>query len=486
MLPIERGVGAMRLDQLLKTFGYADSTNLLRAGERALDSAPALGHVFRRAASKRGLKGVYALRPPDANGGEPLIPVVYICDAPSDDEADRTHRLVWNQDIVPFVLVNTPENVRLYSGFRYRRRQQAPADGLLRVLRSTNEVVQVAETLGADAIDEGRAWRSWGGHVHPEGRVDWQLLENLQRLDQWLRNNGLDQDVSHALIGKYVYLRYLKDRDILSKRKLDSWGVAEQEVFGREATLAGVERTIGRLDDWLNGGVFPLRFGSKNGPKQEHLRRVAATFMGDQPLGDSSWQLHLDFQAYDFSYIPIETLSVVYEQFLHTPSESSSTTRGREAGAYYTPIPVVNFMLAEMEDRYPLKRGMRVLDPSCGSGAFLVQCYRRLIEREYPPHEAAPGPIRLRELLQEHIFGVDRDSDACSVTELSLILTLLDYVDPPDLENDKRVKLPTLRNQNIFCENFFTEDAAWRKLVSREDFAGSSGIPHGRSSTPRN
>lgn len=474
----------MELDALLKSLRYSDSANLLRAGERALASAPGVGHVFRLAVSKRGLKGVYTLRPPGVGGGEPVVPIVYVCDASSEDEADRTHRLVWNQDIVPFVLVNTPESVRLYSGFNYRRHNNGRADGLLRILRSTKDVLQLAETLGADAIDDGRVWTTWGNQVRSQRRVEWQLLDNLQRLDQWLRRNGLDQEVSHALIGKYVYLHYLKDRDILSIRKLETWGITQQEVFGREATLAGVERAIDRLDEWLNGGVFPLRFGSKNGPRQEHLRHVAATFMGDQPLGNGSWQLHLDFQAYDFSYIPIETLSVVYEQFLHAPSESSPTTRGREAGAYYTPIPVVNFMLAEMEDRRPLKLGMRVLDPSCGSGAFLVQCYRRLIEREYPSHGEAPGPIKLRELLQDHIFGVDRDPDACSVTELSLILTLLDYVDPPDLENDKRVKLPTLRNQNIFCEDFFAEDAAWRKLVGRAQFNWIVGNPPWKKLSP--
>jgi hypothetical protein len=467
----------MQLEEILRTFGYAGSPNLLRAGGRELESAPAVGHVFRHAVAKRGLKGVYSLRPPGNGGNEPLVPIVYVCDAPSEDEADRTHRLVWNQDIVPFVLVNTPDSVRLYSGFRYRRRHNGPAEGLLSTLRTAHEILALADTLSAEAIDDGRVWRTWGNEVRPDARVDWQLLENLRRLDQWLRKNGLEPDVSHALIGKYVYLRYLKDRDILSKRKLESWGITEQEIFSREATLAGVERAIDRLDDWLNGQIFPLHFGLRNSPKQEHLRRVAATFMGDQPLGDDSWQLHLDFQAYDFSYIPIETLSVVYEQFLHMPSEISVTTRGREAGAYYTPIPVVNFMLAEMDDRHPLKRGMRVVDPACGSGAFLVQCYRRLIEREYPPHGSAPGLIKLRELLQEHIFGVDRDADACSVTELSLILTLLDYVNPPDLENDKRVKLPILRNQNIFCEDFFAEGASWRNLVSREKLDWIVGNP---------
>ena len=212
---------------------------------------------------------------------------------------------------------------------------------------------------------------------------------------------------------------------------------------------------------------------------------VAATFGGDQPLGDGTWQLHLDFQAYDFSYIPIETLSVVYEQFLHASPSEEGSTRGKEAGAYYTPIPVVNFMLAEMEDRHPLSRGTRILDPACGSGAFLVQCYRRLIEREYPPTGDAPGPVKLRELLQEHIFGVDRDPDACSVTELSLILTLLDYCDPPDLEDNKRIKLPSLRDVNIFHANFFDENSKLHSFLSRRKFDWVIGNPPWKKLNPK-
>ena len=91
-------------------------------------------------------------------------------------------------------------------------------------------------------------------------------------------------------------------------------------------------------------------------------------------------------------------------------------------------------MLEELDSLHPFRRDMKVLDPSCGSGAFLVQCYRRIIEQD---EEFAPGqpmqPARLRDLLKSHIFGIDRDGDACRVAELSLSLTLLDYVDPPDL-----------------------------------------------------
>src|SRR5207253_944214 len=134
-------------------------------------------------------------------------------------------------------------------------------------------------------------------------------------------------------------------------------------VFGRGATVAGLRAVVAELEEWLNGSVFPLRLTGPGAPTAEHITRVAGAFIGDDPI---TGQLHLDFEPYDFSHIPIETLSVIYEQFLHAEG------KGDEAGAYYTPVPLVDFMLQELEDRCPLTLGMRVLDPACGSGAFLV------------------------------------------------------------------------------------------------------------------
>jgi methylase of polypeptide subunit release factors len=484
----------MQLDALLKKLGYASSPNFLRAGGGGLETAPALGHIFRRAIQKLGLEGIYALRPPDSTSSAPVIPVVYVCDAASDADADLIHRLVWNQDVVPFLLVRTPSILRLYSGFTHQRRSDGTNAGVLRTIRDFNDVAELVDTIHAERIDDGKVWQRWGKEIKPEERVDWRLLENLRQLDRWLQKvGGLDKAVSHALIGKYVYLHYLRDRKILSDEKLARWRIPKNEVFGRGASVKAVVQVFEELDCWLNGGIFPLTFHGRGAPTQEHLQRVAGTFAGDEPIGDRKWQLHLDFKAYDFSYIPIETLSVIYEQFLHAPEDTkrvvrgreASKTRGREAGAYYTPIPVVNFMLAEMEDRHPLERGMRVFDPSCGSGAFLVQCYRRLIEKEFPPTGEPPSPKELRDLLVRSIFGVDVDPDACGVTELSLVLTMLDYVDPPDLENHKRTKLPSLRGENIFCENFFLEDAGFQATIGQRKFDWIVGNPPWKKINPK-
>ena len=478
----------MQLAQVLDGLGYSRSPNFLRCGEEPFEAALDYGHVFRRAAGEQcRLRGTYVLREDPRRPRSPIVPLVYVCEADGEAEANEIHRYVWNQDVVPFLFVNTPECVRLYSGFRYRESPQDAQRGILRALADFNEASEVVEGFHADAIDSGRVWRQWGHAVTPEDRVDWRLLRSLKQLDQWLRDvGGLERRVSHALIGKYVYLHYLRERDILSPQKLGGWGIAPEDVFGRNATLVGFREVVRRLEEWLNGRIFPLpSSGAANAPRREQLRRVAGTFAGDEVTEDGTWQLHLDFQAYDFSYIPIETLSVVYEQFLHTPEEPGGKSKARETGAYYTPIPLVNFMLSELESRRPWQKGTRVFDPACGSGAFLVQCYRRMIETEFPASAVAqPRPTELRELLTRHVFGVDVDSDACSVTELSLILTLLDYVDPPDLENLPQFKLPELRGQNIFCANFFDEGGPWREKLERRKAGWVVGNPPWKKLNP--
>lgn len=455
----------MILAELVERLGYAESDNYLREDRGDFNHIVDYGHLFRRATRDPcRLQGVYTLRQSETSA----IPVVYVCDTASETEAREVHRLVWNQDTVPFLIVNSPESVRVYPGF-CRQRESAPIRAIETVERSFAEadIERIAETLGASAVDAGDTWRAWGRHVRPEYRVDWGLLDNLRKLDTWLQEQGsLRPEVSHALIGKYVYLHYLRDRNILSLRKLERWQIPPDVVFGRQATRDGLKAVQERLDAWLNGEVFPIDFSRREAPRDEHIARVAATFQGHEPLGNDQWQLHLDFKAYNFSYIPIEVLSTIYEQFLHAPEEDEAESKGRSLGAYYTPIPVVNFMLSELEERRPLRKGMRVFDPACGSGVFLVQAFRRLIEKEYPPSGEQPAPRDLRELLETHFFGIDTETDACGITRLGLILTLLDYVYPPDLEMDgrpgRKPLLPDL-SENVRRANFF-RDGEWQKV----------------------
>jgi len=469
-----------QVEQVLDALGYRESPNFLRPGRHdTFDAATDFGHIFRRAQARCHLHGVYSLRDSSAKGRDTVVPVVYVCEAQSEKDAERIHRLVWNQNVVPFLIVVSQRSIRLYSGFRYEASGPNVTPAATGVIQAANDMQAALHFLDAfrsTRIDDGTVWERWGNEVTPETRVDWKLLSSLNGLDTWLRENGkLEARVSHALIGKYVYLNYLRQRDILSIRKLAKWDLERDQIFGRTAQVSSFWKVVEELDEWLNGSVFPLKSSGPGRPKQDHIRTVAGTFAGDDA---ASGQLSLGFDAYDFSFIPIETLSVIYEQFLHAPDETRDATPGRTQGAYYTPLPLVNFMLEELDNMHPLKNGMKVLDPACGSGAFLVQCYRRLIERD---EEFQPGkpmrPARLRELLEQHIFGIDRDEDACRVAELSLSLTLLDYVDPPDLEQTPRFRLPALHDTNIFQGDFFDPEARWRERVPIGEFDWVVGNP---------
>jgi len=386
-------------------------------------------------------------------------PIVYLCRARTEAEARVIHQRVWNQDLTPFLLVASPQNLRVYPGFRFDPTEAKNDDlnaGALRAFADLNRVATELDSFRADAIDTGRFWRTWASEVKPEKRVDWRLLSHLRDLAKSLGESGVgDRSLVHGIIGKFVYLRYLRDREILSRRKLEAWDLDEEEVLSRNLRLEAFEQLLTRLDVWLNGSVFPLSGDQLRELGEDRLRTVAGVFRGDKASG----QMALEFANYNFAFIPIETLSVIYEQFLHAPDPQTGVSRGKEEGAYYTPVPVVNFMLDRLEMRRPLQAGMRILDPSCGSGVFLVQSYRRLIEQAIRNNDGQPlRPAELRTLLTEHIFGIDTDPDACRIAELSLVLTLLDYVKPPDLESTpvRRFQLPTLGGQNIFRQSAFS------------------------------
>jgi len=466
------------LDGVLNSLQYHGSPNFL-SGER-LESDRDLGHVFRKAQQPGcNLRGAYVLNAATYDRPQGNVPVVYVCEAKSESEARQIHRRVWNQNVVPFLLIVSPAWVRLYRGFRYDRDVSGdPRQGALHVLTDFNQIASQLGALRAESVDSGLVWKELGSEIAPEKRVDWQLLDNLRALDRWLLQDGIKESrLSHAMVGKFVYLHYLRQRDILSDNRLEQWGLDPEHIFTQLTTFIGL---VQKVDEWLNGSVFPVSESKIREFGADRLQKVAFVFRGE---GVMSGQLPL-FDIYDFSFIPIETLSVIYEQFLHDTLRPSGQSEGKVRGAYYTPVPLVNFMLDKLDSRKPLQPGMRALDLSCGSGAFLVQCYRKLLERRLQEIGRHLLPAELGQILTNHIFGVDIDEDACQIAELSLALTLLEYVDPPDL-TETSFRLPALRNRNIFCADAFDNASPWYAEGRKHPFQWIVGNPPWKELNPK-
>jgi type I restriction-modification system DNA methylase subunit len=189
------------------------------------------------------------------------------------------------------------------------------------------------------------------------------------------------------------------------------------------------------------------------------------------------------YEPYDFDVISTEVLGYIYEQYLgYTLDLTDQQVRyelkpdvRKAGGVYYTPEYIVDYIVKNtvgrlLKELSPAKiKKLRILDPACGSGSFLIRAYKEMLiwyssqkqnkrkaKDDHPTFdlEYEKGKRRLtlyekREILKRHIFGVDIDEQAVEVTKLSLMLKMLDgeFAILPS-----GALLPML-DQNIQCGN---------------------------------
>ncbi len=445
-------MGKFSKEQLLKVLGYSNSPNY---HSTEAQHHPLTAHLFREA-RRAGAEGAYIFHTSPNDEILPPRPAIYVAEANTREEAREIHRSLWNLGNAPFLIVVLPNEVRVYTGFDYDQKNQAR--GLIDHVVEDFVNLDLGERLAdysADSIDSGRLWANQANHLIPDNRLDTHLLRNLKKLEAVLCKNGLELETAHSLIGKYVYIRYLWDRQILSEQWLAENKINIDSVLGHKATVRGLRGLVEALDERFNGHIFPLPLRGPKAPTDDQVALVASAFEGDDPV---SGQMTA-FGLYDFSYIPVETLSAIYEQFLHAQG------KGKKSGAIYTPEHLADYLLAELNHAKPLESGMKVLDPCCGSGIFLVLAYRKLIELELSKHPNQKLlPTELRAILTKSIFGVERNKEACLVAELSLILTMLHYISPPELHRNKQFKFPPLHDRQIFEADFFDDSSEfWQK-----------------------
>src|SRR5436853_3249897 len=133
------------------------------------------------------------------------------------------------------------------------------------------------------------------------------------------------------------------------------------------------------------------------------------------------------FEFYDFSIIPIEFISNVYELFIGQDNQ-------KEAGAYYTPLFLVDYILKETVERKlnqtDSELSCKVLDPACGSGIFLVETLRKIIEKYIIVSgieiKSEKFKTAIKNIAKENNFAIDKDLSAVQRAEINIYLTLLD------------------------------------------------------------
>lgn len=324
--------------------------------------------------------------------------------------------------------------------------------------------------------------------------ADLESWRDLVARNLALRNDLTQRNLNFAvqrILDRIIFLRIAEDRGIEPYGQLLAL-TAGPKIYPRLAEI------FERADFRYNSGLF--HFATEKGRDEAPDKLTLGLTLDDAVLKEILGALYWPKSPYAFAVIPADILGHIYEQFLgkviHLTSDHKARVEEKPevrkaGGVYYTPTYIVDYIVQQTVG--PLVAGrtpkqvekLRVLDPACGSGSFLLGAYEFLLtwhldyylnndpfawaKKKNPPlYETAPNAYGLgqgsknfllttaerKRILVNNLFGVDIDAQAVEVTKLSLLLKVLEG-EARELQGkqlDFHRVLPDLGN-NIKCGN---------------------------------
>lgn len=324
----------------------------------------------------------------------------------------------------------------------------------------------------------------------------------LKTLEQWRNvlatnialNNPLLEDFQlnysvQQIIDRILFLKIAEDRNIEPTNQL-------RDVAKKGKVYENIFMLFREADQRYNSGLFDFKKDA-----------LTPTLKIDNKVLKENIIKELYDNYYDFSIIPVEILGYVYEQFLgkvivYNPLEKAKTGEKigvniqekpevrKAGGVFYTPQYIVDYIVENTIGKWIKNKTpeqitkLKIVDPSCGSGSFLLGAYNYLLlyhldyYQQNPPKqngknyqiitpEGTLSTVVKKQILLNNIFGVDIDDQAVEVTKLSLLIKCLENETLASVKNQmgmfKERVLPTL-DHNILCGN---------SLVSPDFYEGS-------------
>jgi len=309
------------------------------------------------------------------------------------------------------------------------------------------------------------------------------LARNLAARNPNLSQRDLNFCVQRT-IDRIIFLRICEDRGI------ENYG-ALRALLNGERSYKRLCEIFHRADERYNSGLFHFQMEKDRAEPPDDL--TLGLNIEDKPLKDIIKNLYYPESPYEFSVLPADILGQVYEQFLgkvirltagHRAVVEDKPEVKKAGGVYYTPTYIVDYIVKNtvgklLEDKTPKQVAkIKILDPACGSGSFLIGAYQRLLDwhrdwyvldgaqkwatgRIPTLYQASGGDWRLttaerKRILLNNIFGVDIDPQAVEVTKLSLLLKVLEGENEQTISSQLKFfherALPDL-GSNIKCGN---------------------------------
>jgi len=436
--------------------------------------------------------------------------------------AYQLHRYAWSAGL-PLSILTDFEEFAVYDCRRKPDKSDTAATGRVMFLTYQDYIDhwdEIASVFSRQAVLKGSFDKFAEGAKgkHGTAEVDDAFLAEIERWRELLarnialRNPQLSQrELNYSVqmtIDRLIFLRICEDRGI------EFYGQLQALLNGGEV-YARLCQLFRKADERYNSGLFHFRQEKGQADAPDQLTPGLA--IDDRLLKEIIGNLYYPDSPYEFSVLPTEILGQVYEQFLGkvihlTPGHQARVEDKPEVkkagGVYYTPTYIVEYIVRHtlgelLKDRRPGERGvgkgepLRVLDPACGSGSFLLGAYQYLLNwyrdgysaegaekwakgRKPVLYQASHGEWKLttaerKRILLDHIYGVDIDPQAVEVTKLSLLLKVLEGESESSLAHQltfwQERALPDL-SRNIKCGNSLIGPDFYTQKGSQASFLG--------------
>jgi type I restriction-modification system DNA methylase subunit len=298
------------------------------------------------------------------------------------------------------------------------------------------------------------------GHV--ENRVainDLILAKMLEWRDKLIKqissdNKHLTAEEVHEcvqkLLNRLLFIRTCEDRGLEEKGLLNNtlkdWKKDNTKFLYK--MLIPIFRDF---DDKYNSNLFA----------KHELENIK---ISDDTLSDIIPSLYEDKkedETFDFAVIDADILGKMYEQYLGAIQKGENLAgkeKRKSHGIYYTPKYIVDYIIKNtlgkiLDDLIKQKKydeigKIKVLDPACGSGSFLIRALQEF-DKAYgkTPDNKDDETWRRIKALSNNIYGVDLDDEAVELAKLNLLLSAVGV----------RMKLPDL-SRHIECGNSLIDD----------------------------
>jgi type I restriction enzyme M protein len=277
----------------------------------------------------------------------------------------------------------------------------------------------VERLLGGKVAKESNG-RTNGAAALPEA-IDLSADERLtvDRLERYLwsaadilRGSIDSSDYKNFIFG-LLFVKRLSDRfdeeqAALVAERADPEDPDEHEFFvPPRARWSQIQKTATNIGDALNKACSALE--EKNAGLEGVLAGI--DFNDERKLGDAKnrdavlARLVQHFSKLDLSNAKIvepDMLGRAYEFLI----EKFADDAGKKGGEFYTPRMVVKLIVEILQPR----EGMRICDPTCGSGGMLIEC-AHFLER----HKQNPKNLSL--------FGQEKNLGTWAICKMNMLLT---------------------------------------------------------------